>query len=114
MIVNAMIDQWLVGAGAAGMVFIFIYCCWSVWDESVKDGFIGRFLYCMTAFGSVAWLLHIRDEVFPVKTTMTLVICFAILLVRRAYLKSAMYARIRCWWFTMAKEARAKNYARQK
>lgn len=112
MIINAMLDISLVWAGSLGMIVIFMYCCWSVWNERVKDGFIGRFLYGMTAFSAVAWLLHIRDDVFPVKTTMTLIVFFALLLVRRAYIKSAYHARVKRWWFTMAREARAKNYAR--
>lgn len=114
MIINAMLDVWLVWAGAFGMLVIFAYCCWSVWTEKVKDGFVGRFFYGMTAFASVAWLMHIRDSVFPVKTTMTLVICFAFLLVRRAYLESSYHARIKGAWFRMAREARARNYARSR
>ncbi len=112
MIINATLDLTFVFAGAVGMVIIFAYCCWWVWNERVHDGVIGRFLYGMTAFASVAWLLHIRDSVFPVKTTMSLIVFFALLLVRRAYIKSQYHARVKSAWFRMAREARAKNYAR--
>lgn len=114
MVINGFINSWVVAVAFISMLGIFAFCVWSIFTDKVNDGLVGRAFYILTALSAVAWMMHMRDGTYPHRTTTTMIFCIAVLMVRRMFIASQYWARLRCWWRVHVDCARLKNEARRK
>lgn len=100
------------GLGLLGSLLILSYCVVQVFDTRINDGFIGRLLYLAIATCCIAAIIHMVQGGHPPRTVNTLLAFVGAAMIRRLVLSSAMWLKLRAWWFIKVKEARAHNRSR--
>ena len=100
------------GLGLLGSLLILSYCVVQVFDTRINDGFIGRLIYLAIATCCIAATIHMVQGVHMPRTVNTLLAFIGAAMIRRLVLGSAIWLRLRAWWFIKVKEARAHNRSR--
>lgn len=95
--------------GLVGVLMILFYCLMQVFDHRIDDGLLGRALYLSISTCCIAAVIHMVQGVHPPRTVNTLLVFVGIAMLRKMFVSSPAWARIRSKYSIMVKEAKAYN-----